>query len=210
MVRVVATAVVVRVSAGMVEARVMEARTVAARVMEVMAVRPVAARVMAARGGEGGGPGGKGVARDVVERWAAEWWWRWPRGRRWWWSRAAVVAEGGGEGGREGVMEARAAVVVRVAAAVVEGGVHNPTQLALRGANTTTPLAAVAAPQTSRPPLMVDAIDGQLRSAWVGFQQARRSRRWLIRRKTFDDAVGQRRSWPRKHDDLPEVAPETC
>ena len=43
---------------------------------------------------------------------------------------------------------------------VCEAGSHNPTQSALSGANTTTPLAAVAAPANfGLPPLTVDAID---------------------------------------------------
>ena len=45
---------------------------------------------------------------------------------------------------------------------------HRPTQSALCGANTTTPLPAVAAPANLVPPLTVDAIDGQLKVCVVG------------------------------------------
>ena len=45
---------------------------------------------------------------------------------------------------------------------------HNPTQSALCGANTTTPLPAMAAPQNLLPMLMVDAIDGQVKVCVAG------------------------------------------
>ena len=66
-------------------------------------------------------------------------------------------------------------------------GSHRPTQSALRGANTTTPLPAVAAPANFKFPLMVDAIDGQLLSVagshnptqWPTAQtRRRRCQRW--------------------------------
>ena len=47
-------------------------------------------------------------------------------------------------------------------------GSHNPTQSALSGANTTTPLPAVAAPRNFPSMLMVDAIDGQLKVCVAG------------------------------------------
>ena len=47
-------------------------------------------------------------------------------------------------------------------------GSQRPTQSALSGANTTTPLPAVAAPANFRSMLMIDAIDGQLKVCVVG------------------------------------------
>ncbi len=51
---------------------------------------------------------------------------------------------------------------------VCVAGSHNPTQSALYGAKTTTPLPAVVAPLNLNLPLMVEAIDGQLKACVLG------------------------------------------